>query len=327
MMQRGIETFISQHPSTFQRRIRRGVPTQFRWEVWKAAVKFNSSPLTLQSTKDRYTFLYERQNCWSHLISIDTTRTFVAHTDFASDQQAALQRILNAYANLNPDVGYCQGMNFIAGLLLIVSKSEYEAFWMFVHLMEDGKLNAFYMEKFPLLHRYLRAFDLLMEETLPELREHFIAENVHPVVYLHQWFLTLLINCLPFQTVLLIWDVIMCDGPPIMLAITVAILKVLKNVLIKMDFESIVVFLRTIRAGDADTDAALIGRLLIKESDSIDIPAHILQELRNSDLNKHSFEDMHATSERITSSQVMSKEWPLMIIPEDSRLETYHDFI
>lgn len=33
----------------------------------------------------------------------------------------ALRRLLRAYALHNPAVGYCQGMNFIAGLLLQVS--------------------------------------------------------------------------------------------------------------------------------------------------------------------------------------------------------------
>jgi Rab-GTPase-TBC domain len=32
--------------------------------------------------------------------------------------KSALRRVLRAYAMRNPEVGYCQGLNFIAGLLL-----------------------------------------------------------------------------------------------------------------------------------------------------------------------------------------------------------------
>lgn len=287
MMQRGIEPFIAQHPDTFQRRVRRGIPAEFRWEVWKAAVRFEDARSS--APKGTYQRLHERENRWSHLISIDISRTFPEHADFNEDLQAALWRILNAYANLNRDVGYCQGMNFIAGLLLLVSKSEDETFWMFVRLMEDGKLNGFYKEKFPLLRLYLRAFDQLVAETIPELREHFIAENVQPAVYLHQWFLTLFINCLPLPTVLIIWDVIVCDGLPVIMSITVSLLKVLKNVLMNMHFEDIVKFFKTMKAGDEECDATMIGQLLIKQSNRIDIPPHILQQLQTPE--KHVDED------------------------------------
>ena len=45
--------------------------------------------------------------------------------------QASLRRVLKAYSLHDPEVGYCQGMNFIAGMLLTIV-SEEEAFWMLV---------------------------------------------------------------------------------------------------------------------------------------------------------------------------------------------------
>lgn len=286
-------------------------------------------------TSTSYESLYASENRWSHLIVTDTSRTFPEHAEFTEDHRAALFRILNAYANLNQDVGYCQGMNFVAGLLLIVSKSEYETFWMFVRLMDYGKLNELYMEKFPLLHRYIRAFDLLMEESIPELREHFLAENLDPAVYLHRWFLTLFINCLPLDTVLVIWDVIVCDGPPVMLSISVALLKVLEDVLIQMNFEDIVKFFKTIKLGDYDNecDGTVIGKLLIRQSDTIDIPPHVMQELRDPEEERLTRQGFHVPAENSCSCEAcsykaLSKGWPLMAIPEDSRLKTtYYDFL
>lgn len=47
-------------------------------------------------------------------------RTFPRLAMFASDDGiAALWRVLRAYALHDPVVGYCQGMNFVAGLLLL----------------------------------------------------------------------------------------------------------------------------------------------------------------------------------------------------------------
>ena len=49
--------------------------------------------------------------------------------------QAQLYRILTAYGNLDRRIGYCQGMNFLGGLLLAVGLNEIEAFYTFVSLM------------------------------------------------------------------------------------------------------------------------------------------------------------------------------------------------
>ena len=45
--------------------------------------------------------------------------------------QAALRRVLRAYSYYDPEVGYCQGMNFIAGMFLTLMTEE-EAFWLLV---------------------------------------------------------------------------------------------------------------------------------------------------------------------------------------------------
>ena len=47
-----------------------------------------------------------------------------------------LFNVLRAYAAHNPEVGYCQGFNFIVGRLLRIM-SEEEAFWMLSSLLES----------------------------------------------------------------------------------------------------------------------------------------------------------------------------------------------
>lgn len=60
-------------------------------------------------------------------ILIITGRTFPCHSYFSSPLgpgQLALFNLLKAYSLLDPDVGYCQGLSFVAGVLLLhVSKS------------------------------------------------------------------------------------------------------------------------------------------------------------------------------------------------------------
>jgi len=45
---------------------------------------------------------------------------------------------LEAYAAHNPEIGYCQGMNFFAAFILMISGGkEKESFWFFRALLES----------------------------------------------------------------------------------------------------------------------------------------------------------------------------------------------
>ena len=232
-----------------------------------------------------YLKLAEAHNKWTTLISIDVPRTFSSGLRMNDAMLASLGRILNAYANLNPEVGYCQGMNFLVGLILRVvegpldASKEEETFWVFACLMDYDGLRDFYREGFPLLMKYTIAFYDLMKIEVPDLYEHFEKEGISPSLFLHQWYLSLFINCLPFPTVLILWDGIICDGLPIVLSVSISLLKVLKNVLIKMDFEQIIKFFKTMRNGDEECDAKIIGQLLVKQSALVVIPTSILRSL------------------------------------------------
>merc|ERR1719359_453870 len=176
-------------------------------------------------------------------------------------------------------------MNFVAGLLLLVSNfREKDSFGVLVCLMDHHGLAGFYGEKLPLFKRYLRACDMLVKETVPDLRDHFKKENVHAAVYLHQWFLTLFINCFPLSMVIIIWDVIICEGLEVVLRIAVSILQVLKDSLLAMQFEEIIKFFKMMRTyddEDGELNAFRIGQLLMKHTELVKVPQNILDELRS----------------------------------------------
>jgi len=53
---------------------------------------------------------------------LDVNRSLHNHTDLLS--QDLLKHLLRSYAAGHPEIGYCQGMNYIAGYLYIKSKDE-----------------------------------------------------------------------------------------------------------------------------------------------------------------------------------------------------------
>ena len=85
-----------------------------------------------------------KQFCYcSSEISKDLVRTFPYHPYYKKEENLKkLERVLVAYANRNPSVGYCQSMNFISGILLLFL-SEENTFWVLCTLAEDRLSDYF----------------------------------------------------------------------------------------------------------------------------------------------------------------------------------------
>lgn len=49
----------------------------------------------------------------------------------------ALRRILLAFSICAPHIGYCQSLNYLAGIFLLVLQDEEAAFWMLVTTVQD----------------------------------------------------------------------------------------------------------------------------------------------------------------------------------------------
>lgn len=70
------------------------------------------------------------------IIKIDIPRTFPENIYFEVHKNE-LFNVLIAFAHQNSAVGYCQGLNYIGGLSLIVTKDEVATFWLLKHLVEN----------------------------------------------------------------------------------------------------------------------------------------------------------------------------------------------
>lgn len=67
-------------------------------------------------------------------ITKDIPRTYlVSHS---KREQEKLFRILLALAYVKPSIGYCQGINFLASVILKVVKNEEVAFWLLLGVIK-----------------------------------------------------------------------------------------------------------------------------------------------------------------------------------------------
>ena len=82
-----------------------------------------------------------------------------------------LRNILSAYAMFDPDLGYCQGMNFIAGLLLR-EMDEFDAFRVLTGLMDGYGLGKMYAPGLQCATVCFFQLQRLLAMHLPELHMH-----------------------------------------------------------------------------------------------------------------------------------------------------------
>ena len=83
------------------------------------------------------------------IIENDLPRTFPTvefynqETDSGKNHVEQLRRILRAFTVMRPDIGYVQGMSYLAGFLLL-ENNEFQTFVLFHNLIIKSQILTFY---------------------------------------------------------------------------------------------------------------------------------------------------------------------------------------
>lgn len=159
--------------------------------------------------------------------------------------QASLRRVLKAYSMYDKNVGYCQGMNFIAGMFITVMK-EQDAFWMLVYVMRKApcRMQGLFGEGMRETHKVLYVGEKLIQIFLPKLHQHFQREHIQVTMFATQWLLTVYTSSFPFELVLRIWDAFLFEGWKITYRVMLALLQTSQNDLLAMGFEDMLAYFR-----------------------------------------------------------------------------------
>ena len=164
---------------------------------------------------------------------------------------------MQAYAVYNTELGYCQSMNFIVGFILMMSGSrEKESYWLFCALLAKhkltepvmGGLNGFFTDGFPTLLTYVKVFHILFDEYMPELHAH-LAE-LPDLLWINKWFQTCFLYSFPLGLCIRIWDNILADGTKFFFKATLAILRLVEQELLLLDFSEINEYFKSFNSTD-----------------------------------------------------------------------------
>ncbi|XP_058799583.1 uncharacterized protein LOC131669035 isoform X2 [Phymastichus coffea] len=154
------------------------------------------------------------------------------------DNQAVLRRVLLGYARWNKSVGYCQGLNVLAALILqVVDRDEAGAVKVMIYLIEGVLPEGYFADSLRGLSVDMAVFRDLLRMRVPRLSRHLESLQNDPKdkatgssyeppltnVFTMQWFLTLFCHCLPQDVVLRVWDLIFLEGNDVLLRTALAI--------------------------------------------------------------------------------------------------------
>ena len=100
-----------------------GLSRRARKKLWRQKCQIHKLK---QNDSKNYEYYCNTPTACDHEIDKDITRTFTQNHQFCGDisNYKKLQRILHAFAAKHPEVGYIQGLNFVAGNLLLLFPEE-----------------------------------------------------------------------------------------------------------------------------------------------------------------------------------------------------------
>jgi len=236
-----------------------GLPSSIRGRVWKLAIgnDLHSTPelfqilqahaaekLAAQRYQEPVATLHDSESSLViskentvGLISLDVARTFPALCIFqkGGPYHESLKNLLGAYTCYRPDVGYVQGMSFIAAMLLL-NMDTVDAFICFSNLMHKPCQMAFFTVNQPVMEAYFNAFDVMLQDCAPRIHSHFQQQKLSHDIYLIDWIFTLYSKSLPLDVASRVWDLFCRDGEEFLFKTAIGILVLFQDTLCMLEF-------------------------------------------------------------------------------------------
>ena len=147
------------------------------------------------------------------IIQYDLPRTFPNEIEFHNNSLLAisLETVLKTYACYRPDIGYIQGMSYLAAMCLTYL-DEYQSFLTFANLLSSSFNFNLYLLQPSYFSSFIKTFDFFFQRSLPDLYQHLLSECISSDIFLLDWALTLFTKAFTVQIASRLWDVYLFEG-------------------------------------------------------------------------------------------------------------------
>jgi hypothetical protein len=242
-----------------KRFVRKGIPPDWRGAAW---FYYTGGPAMVAKHYGVYDDLVQKAAAGGvsetddEIIERDLNRTFPDNIKFkpdpaegeARDSQRvepetpilqSLRRVLQAFSIYNPKIGYCQSLNFLAGLLLLFMDEE-KSFWMLntitrVYLpgTHEVNLEGANVDLGVLMSAVKGMMPNIWAKIGGELdgttnsSNSKVSMRLPPITLCTTaWFMSCFIGTLPIESVLRVWDSFFYEGSKTLFRIALTIFKV-----------------------------------------------------------------------------------------------------
>lgn len=173
-------------------------------------------------------------------IKLDLRRTFPEEKECMKESfLEQLKNVLICFSTRNTSVGYCQGMNFIGGRLLLIMGNEEQAFWLFIQIMEKILPIIYYSELVGIVVE-TTLIENLISLYFPELYKFLLDNNFNIPLrnFIHKWMVCLFTQTMSPEMVYTFLDYLFLEGSDLLIKNSLFLISYIHDKLLKNnDFE------------------------------------------------------------------------------------------
>jgi Rab-GTPase-TBC domain/Regulator of chromosome condensation (RCC1) repeat len=268
------------YTKTLAELIKKGLPSKVRGDIWMRLIgndpNITQKVFLMSLLKTKATPCDVTMSDNALLISLDISRTFNS-LGYFSDQSPMkndLRDLLEAASAYRDDIGYIQGMSYVAGMLLL-NLNLFQAFQAFLSIITTPQLMPFFKIDQEGIQKIENIFLVIFSHNLPDLCRKFDREGVQPTIFMVEWFVTLYSKTFNQEVSARIWDNYFYFGSITLFKTGISILKILHPKLINGDLTVIMENISHIYDRITDPDA------IINIIDQIKIPEDYLEMINN----------------------------------------------
>ena len=245
--------------------LQRGPPESFRLITWNIVnnicylnnLNFRFNNIDYNPNDIYKMFLFkDLDKSKSDLIYRDIKRTFPLqnYTSINKNKkqmnETSLYNVLKAFWSIDEEIGYCQGMNYITGFLLINTDfNEKNAFFLLISIFSNTflkrkknffSLRGLFIEEFPLLYFFIFIFDDLLKKNIPKLRKHLLDNDITNDIWIIKWFQTAFTMILPIDWSQKLWDNIFSTDFFFIIKFSISLCMALSKDLMQLDEQQLI---------------------------------------------------------------------------------------
>lgn len=125
---------------------------------------------------------------------------------------------------------------------------------MLCKIMQEYRMRELYKPTMAELGLCIYQLECLVQEQLPELYVHFQGQNFYASMYSSPWFLTLFTSNLPLHIAYRVMDLFLSEGLDMIFSLSMAILRICKEDLLKLDMEGLLKYFQREMPSRIDCD-------------------------------------------------------------------------